>query len=382
MRHTEAPEPDAWRSRFAALPAAERSRQRSNLIVSGLGAGLTLQELGNLFGVSRERIRQIAKERGVTTRQLREERRNRAAHRLHALVRHIHETSLAHPELTVTELAEWHETDESTIRAALKHRLAVHEARPCTGETDRTSDEALLAALAAWGAQTKTHTSDDYTTWAVAHGHPGKQTPMNRFGGWNNALLLAGLGEHVQHRGGPRPQISDETMWASVLQFYRDDLPSYSFDSYNEYARRTGLASGAAVRIRLGSWSQIHERVHEILRYATRRDGSWEWAEKILGIVPDKEPRRISNRAESLASLIRVAKRTTGPITIAFYERHRDPRDAQPAVIQLRCGSWVEALRDAGLEHRMSARARARLQEHGEIREIPGDSLQKPLEGL
>jgi hypothetical protein len=195
-------------------------------------------------------------------------------------------------------------------------------------------------------------------------------------------LLLAGLGEHVQDRGGPRPQISDETMWASVLQFYRDDLPSYSFGSYNDYARRTGLPSGAAVRIRLGSWSQIHERIHELLRYATRRDGSWEWAENILGIVPDQEPRRISSRAESLASLIRVAERTTGPITVAFYERHRERQDAQPAVIQLRCGSWVEALRDAGLEHRMSSRARARLQEYDENREIPGDSLQEPLEGF
>ena len=171
-------------------------------------------------------------------------------------------------------------------------------------------------------------------------------------------------------------------MWASVLQFYRDDLPSYSFDSYNDYARRTGLPSGAAVRIRLGSWSQIHERIHELLRYATRRDGSWEWAENILRIVPGQEPRRISSRADSLASLIRVAERTTGPITVAFYEHHRNPQDAPPNVIQLRCGSWVEALRDAGLEHRMSGRARARLQEYDEKQEIPGDSLQEPLEGL
>ena len=382
MQHTEALEPDEWRSCFEALPAAERSRHRSDLVLSGLGAGLTLQELGDLFGVSRERIRQIAKERGVSTKKLREEQRERAMHRRQTLARHIHETSLAHPELTVAELAEWHETDESTVRAALKHRLAVHEARPYSGDTDRTSDDALLTALATWGAQTTTHTSDDYTAWAIAHGYPGKQTPMNRFGGWNNALLLAGLGEHVQDRGGPRPQISDETMWASVLQFYRDDLPSYSFGSYNDYARRTGLPSGAAVRIRLGSWSQIHERIHELLRYATRRDGSWEWAENILGIVPDQEPRRISSRAESLASLIRVAERTTGPITVAFYERHRERQDAQPAVIQLRCGSWVEALRDAGLEHRMSSRARARLQEYDGNREIPGNSLQEPLEGF
>ena len=77
MQHTEALEPDEWRSCFEALPAAERSRHRSDLVLSGLGAGLTLQELGDLFGVSRERIRQIAKERGVSTKKLREEQRER-----------------------------------------------------------------------------------------------------------------------------------------------------------------------------------------------------------------------------------------------------------------------------------------------------------------
>lgn len=92
MQHTEALEPDEWRSCFEALPAAERSRNRSDLVLSGLGAGLTLQELGDLFGVSRERIRQIARERGVSTKKLREEQRERAMHRRQTLAHHIHES--------------------------------------------------------------------------------------------------------------------------------------------------------------------------------------------------------------------------------------------------------------------------------------------------
>lgn len=89
MQHSEALDPNEWRSCFEALPAEERSRRRSDLVLSGLGTGLTLQELGDLFGVSRERIRQIAKERGVSTKKLREEQRERAVHRLQALARHI-----------------------------------------------------------------------------------------------------------------------------------------------------------------------------------------------------------------------------------------------------------------------------------------------------
>ncbi len=45
----------------------------------GLRAGLTLERAGSLYGITRERARQIAKQRGVIPTEVKRERKERAA---------------------------------------------------------------------------------------------------------------------------------------------------------------------------------------------------------------------------------------------------------------------------------------------------------------
>lgn len=195
-----------WLDWFTSLTG----HQRGDIIVSGMHAGLTLQALGDLYRVSRERIRQIAQAKGVETRELRKLQKEQQERRARRLNRRIYGTSLTYPELDVQEIAEWWDTDEATVRAALEHRLAVHEVRPYEGG-GRTSDEDLLAALSEWGHQTSRPIGDDFTAWATQRGLPGKQTIQIRFGSWNTALVLAGLSHLLKDRGGLRPQVSEET---------------------------------------------------------------------------------------------------------------------------------------------------------------------------
>jgi hypothetical protein len=351
-----------WYGWVNTLTAQQRADYRTNIVVAGLHAGLTLDALGEVFGVTRERIRQIAATQGINTSQLRAEQKYQAKRRRQRFQKRIYDASRTHPELEIGELAEWFDTDKATVRKALGHRRAVHEALGYESTT-RTSKADLITALQTWAAETDVFTGDSYTEWAERHNLPGKQTPMMRFGGWNNALLAAGLDRLIVSRGGLRPHITDETMWASVVEFYRADLPSYSAASYDTYARERGLASLASVRVRLGQWNEIKPRVRALLRYAANRDGSWDWGESVLGIDPSTEPRNVSTREESLESLKAVAARTHGPLTVQAYESARRSDETPANTVMLRCGTWAEALVDAGLSERMSTKARFRYEQ-------------------
>lgn len=347
---------DEWIDWFQLLSEEYRSENRDRLMVEGLRAGLILQAVGDLYDLSRERVRQIAGQQGVTMSVLRRQQREQRDRRWRRVARHIVGVSLSHPELTIAELAEWAETDEATVKKALRHRVAVHQSSINSWSVPRTSDAELLDALREWAAQTATHTGDDYTNWAQAKGLPGRQTVQMRFGGWNLALQEAGLDEHVRDRGGLRPVISNPEMWASVMQFFKEDLPSYSFNAYEDYAAKRGLVSGAAVRIRLGSWSAIKDRVRDLMRYAAYGDGSWEWGEEVLAVVPGGASRNFVTREQAVDAIRRVAEGIEGPITVVAYERARSEEYPHANVVQDRCGSWTNAVAEAGLTDRLSAK--------------------------
>ena len=56
-----------------------------------------------------------------------------------------------------------------------------------------------------------------------------------------------------------------------------------------------------------------------------------------------------------------MAKRIEGPVTVTAYERARDALTRSYAIIQNRCGSWINALLAAGLGDRLSAKARGKI---------------------
>lgn len=358
-----------WLDWFERQDPEWRLAERDQLMVSGLRAGHTLQAMGDLYGVSRERVRQIAARNGVVMRELREQQKAQRDRYRRRVGRHIYGVSLSHPELTIPELAEWAEVDEDTVKQALEHRVAVHQSHPNTW-SQGVSNEELLEALKLWAAEATTHTGDDFTDWALRRGLPGKQTVSMRFGGWNASLMRAGLHEFVMDRGGPRPVISDAEMWASVLQFLRADLQSYSFSSYQSYASDVGLASGATIRVRLGSWSSVKDRARDLLRYAANRDGRWAWAEDVLAVVPGEAPRNYLTSEQALEALRRVANFIDGPVTVQAYEAVRRHDDPNGAIIQDRLGSWINAMVLAGLTERFSGKARVKW-ERGDFASAP-----------
>ena len=186
-----------------------------------------------------------------------------------------------------------------------------------------------------------------------------------RFGGWNAGLTAAGV-DLAHTRGDRHPQLDDDTLWATVYEFMTSDSTSFTAQGYSQWAHEHDRASMATLRNRLGLWSEVWSRGQRLLRYAASSDGSWAWAERVLRIVPGEVERNLISADACVAALVEVSARTTGTMTVARYESARAAGQPASAAIQHQLGSWILALHRAGLDDRMSGKARGRV-ERGEV---------------
>ena len=130
----------------------------------GLRAGLTLERAGSLYGITRERARQIAKQRGVIPTEVKRERKERAARIDTWKKDQIRALSRQHLGMTVDELAALAGLDAEVVRKCLGPRLPIHNG-PVEGKvTSQFSDDDLLAFLSDFAANTEHVTIENYKT--------------------------------------------------------------------------------------------------------------------------------------------------------------------------------------------------------------------------
>lgn len=158
---------DEWDDWFLQAPMEVSVQYRDPMVVLGMAAGRTLDYLGGMVRVTRERVRQIGHRYGASTREIRKKRKLQEKRRLEAKAALVRKISLNHPELEIEEIAEWVEMDERFVLRSLGARRAVHvvERRVLTN-VDRISDEALTQAIRQWYAQSSKRTSEDYDEWS------------------------------------------------------------------------------------------------------------------------------------------------------------------------------------------------------------------------
>lgn len=240
----------------------DSNRQRDSLIIDAYQTGLTLDAIGRVHGISRERVRQIIKKSGIPTHS-----RAVAAYQRWAdehgdqinetfeQTRSISRTIAAHPEAP----ASW-------IRRILRPRA--HEA-VLSGRTSNKiwSDTEILDALRA-AAIDGTVTTSTYTRWRQSGTTINHRTPPTvtlivwRFGSWQHAVEQAGLRMGRAGRPSYRRRWTRDDALAAVTSYLaeaREGSIAPTFAGYEIWAgENQGHPSGAYLRILTGqTWSEI-----------------------------------------------------------------------------------------------------------------------------
>lgn len=257
------PEPPAVVGSKASGPGPSG---REHLMIQMRHGGATLNAIGDEFGISRERVRQIIKKYGGPSpaevkakqddlvREAREERRGE----IDALVRPV---LLAHGAMTIPELAVETGVTDSELAEFWPEDLT-HLRIRAAGRADQTwDDEEIYAAIQEAALYEFPLTAKAYTELVrigQVHG-PSLARIHQRFGGWAAACDAAG----VENGQTPRPSYNtrwtDEELLAYARDYFLDPHwpnSAHRFDAWKEQ-HASDAPSQQTLRNRFGSWSNL-----------------------------------------------------------------------------------------------------------------------------
>jgi transcriptional regulator with XRE-family HTH domain len=249
------------------MAANDRIQEVERLYVEGL----TLAEIGTKFGLTRERIRQILRERGIPSESV-EQRKYRAAF----------PTRSTEVEDLFLELRDDRAVADATGLSFSLVRRFVDENIPDPNVLRRKrrprfehySDEEFLECLrtaakelpspmphVAYAEWSRDRMLDDVRSW------PGPQGMMLRFGGWRETLNRAGL--PANPRFGPQRTFDLEDAVSAMVEAWRETGKPPTVASYSSWrAGREDVPSDPTVRhlidgwdnLRLAAWPIVHGR--------------------------------------------------------------------------------------------------------------------------
>lgn len=226
-------------------------------------AGSTLEEVGQKYGLTRERIRQLLKKHGFNLDELKVSSRSaRKRQKTEELETFISDRlkggadfqSIAHDagvSLSTVERLGRVDHDLVVMARVNRKRLAPLYSEAEILECLRVANRLLGGVM----------TSVEYEGVAVAQklddgrDWPGRQTAMGRFGSWRKALVAAGLPANPSSAIAGQRQYEAEHCIDAILEVERSLGHAPSAREYDLYARSNGgLPSLSTVRHRHGQW--------------------------------------------------------------------------------------------------------------------------------
>jgi DNA-binding CsgD family transcriptional regulator len=252
-------------------PLSARDREMFALRASGW----TLREIGERYGISRQRVDEIVRDRGgPELPEVIAARRAREAEVIDARAREIRQWWRA--GLSVAAIAEKLDLPAARVHKAIDGVLSpidrAHRNRSIVmrTRTPRYSEEELLAGVRGVAERIgRTPTQEEYRALAQELELASILTLAKRFGGWHAAVVAAGLTPLPHGRGrGSRRTWDQDACWRA-LERVSDQLGNPPrFQSYVTISTgRADLPSGPTVRNQLGRWIDI------VIELSARQNG-------------------------------------------------------------------------------------------------------------
>lgn len=255
----------------AQRPLSDRDREMFEL----RAAGWTLRQIGERYGISRQRVDEIVRDRGgpelpdvIAARRAREARimRERSEEIRQWWRAGLPITTIAERLcLPAARVQRAIDTVLTPIDRAHRNRSIVMRTR-----TPRYSDEQLIAGVQQVANRIgRTPTYEEYRAHARELGIASVLTLGKRFGGWQAAVVVAGLEPRPHGRGRGSRRIWDQEACWRALERVADQLGNPPrFQSYVVLSTgRPDLPSGPTVRNQLGRWIDI------VIELSARRNG-------------------------------------------------------------------------------------------------------------
>lgn len=228
--------------------------------------GQSLAKIGNKFGITRERVRQILEAGQV-------KRRSPGAYQRIQREAWLEENADAvgaawerhHNVGAVIDEFAGRGVPSTWVRLALGDR--VHQSiAPSRPNVKRRSDEDLLSHVIAAAKGGTTLTQAAYVAYREQNpSAPTSATLANRFGSWNAAVERAGLVPRASNRGSYRRKWTTDQVRSWVVRFVADCGAQGVRPSAVRYERwqreHEDAPSLGLVRLRVGSWSGLLKEI-------------------------------------------------------------------------------------------------------------------------
>lgn len=257
----------------------ERNRLRAVDMGKALTAGLTLDEIGERFGITRERVRQLINEFNDQTvpqiiRQRRAEELARAQARWAADTEQVQAWSQANPGSPVEDVARLIGRTATEVGRMLGGRRNLHT-HSRTGNLQKWTDEQLLGYVRRYHAETGRTDGPGFDEWSRRQDGPSKQSFMFRFRRWNTALTKAGVAVAKPRLHQARYEKND--LWSALVEYLGQDRDDYTLRGYEDWAKsRPGVPSGALLRIRLGeAWVAVRNKALDVTAHPEHHNPAW-----------------------------------------------------------------------------------------------------------
>lgn len=248
-------------------------------------SGLTLDEIGKQFGLSRERIRQILKKtyklvegnsalKGKTfsdffankTYKVRGEERRIKKEKMGVIDSSARVFLNSRPGATHLELCRELGVSEEDLQISLQPQTAKFIWTDPQEKTNKSpfSDEAILEALKqaeAFESPISAPIYRDLVERGLVHG-PGPQTVAQRFGTWKRACELADVTYNEAIRSSFDKQWTEIEMLKHVVDFLLNKSFGKAFQNYDEWRieTMTSAPSGAHVRKKFETWIDVRNK--------------------------------------------------------------------------------------------------------------------------
>jgi hypothetical protein len=242
--------------------AEEHSEDRSFRMVELRRSGLTYEEIGEVFDLTRERVRQILMKdsRAPTVKELRRQRKQDAIELEDENRRRVRHDLLLNPGSSRAEISKRLGLDVVSVRKAVPQELRkLIVERKNVVQAFWTDEEAFQSLQ---DAQTYLFplTTNGYCMLLRLGEVRGPSVPrlMQRFGSWRSACEQAGVEAGLPRRSGYESRWTDQDLLLFVCRYLEADDSTGAIADYERWTHAEADAPSAqTVRNRLGDWSEV-----------------------------------------------------------------------------------------------------------------------------